>query len=104
MRRIDFLMAIEVAISTIKKRWIIPYGSGSVTIVLRIWCGGRGAGVCKGHFWLVNGFLWHNICDVIDITQCSLGLFTKGRTQESALLDEWVWWVHSRAFGYVGVE
>jgi len=75
-----------------------------IWIVLSIFCCERGDGVCKGHFWLVNGFLWHNICDVIDITQRSLGLFTKGRTQESALLDEWVWWVHSRAFGCGGVE
>ena len=27
-------------------------------IVLRFWCRERGAWVCRGHFWLENGFLW----------------------------------------------
>ena len=52
-------------------------------IATRNWCRKRGAGLCKGHVWFANGFLWQILRYYINITLRS-GLIYKWRIQESA--------------------
>ena len=113
MWHIDFLMAIEVAIWQYKKRWIIhdwgaflhlpspdsvlpAFPKSNLSkgwIVLRFWFRERGAWVWKANFGLWTAF-YGNICDILLILHNVLGLFAVGRIriQESAWLDDWLWW------------